>query len=171
MYGCVDRPSMVEQRKAEIRLHDSLELVQARADLANADRDVSRLEKLVDTCRGKFVFEKNPQYQTMGYWVLPSYGGNKERFTFFPEVEESGKMLLVYIDQQRRYSFIEVSLGHEDYDSLLPRGLSERQKKDVGECYVFAKAMKQLDDVQKHREKMKLKVRFYEKKINMKTKI
>ena len=35
--GCENRPSMVEQRKAEIRRNDSLELAQARLDWACAD--------------------------------------------------------------------------------------------------------------------------------------
>ena len=162
--ACEHRPSMVEQRKAEIRRNDSTELASAREELANAERDVSRFEQQVDACKRKFVFEKQEKYQTTGYWVLPAYKGSKERFTFFPEVEEGGKMLLVSIDKQRRYSFVEVNLDNEDYESLLPKGISVQQRKDVGECYAFAKTMQQLDERQKYREKMQLKIRFYEKK-------
>lgn len=164
LMGCEHRPSMLEQRKAEIRRNDSTELAQARVEQEKAERDVIRLSQLVDAYKKRFVFEKEAKYQTVGYWVLPAYKGSKERFSFFPEVEESGKLLLVSINQKREYSFTEVDLSNEDYESLLPKGLSAQQRKDVGECFVFAKTMQMLDDVQKYREKMQLKVRFYEEK-------
>ena len=112
-----------------------------------------------------FVFEKQEKYQTMGYWVLPAYKGSKERFTFFPEVEESGKMLLVNIDGKRRYTFTEVNLDSSDYQSLLPTGLSARQRDDVHRCFTFAKAMHDLDIARKTREKTLTKIRFFERKM------
>lgn len=164
--SCQERkPSMVEQRREEIRKNDSTELAQARADLEEAGREVSRLGNMVETFKDRFVFEKVEKYQTQGYWVLPAYKGSKEGFTFFPEVEESGKMLLVKIDKQRRYSFTEVNLDNEDYKAQLPKGLSKQQLTDVDECYAFAKTMKQLEETRQWQEKMTLKVRFYEEKI------
>jgi hypothetical protein len=112
----------------------------------------------------RMVFEKQERYQTMGYWVLPRYQGSKERFSFFPEVEESGKMLLVSINGRREYSFTEVDLSGSDYSALLPKGLSAEQRKDVDECYRFAKGMHDLDEARKHREKILLKIRFYQEK-------
>ena len=156
---------MVEQRREEIRKNDSTELAQARADLEEAGSEISRLEKLVETFKDRFVFEKVEKYQTQGYWVLPAYKGSKERFTFFPEVEESGKMLLVNIDKQRRYAFTEVNLDNEDYKAQLSKGLSRQQLTDVDECYAFAKTMKLLEETRQRQEKMTLKVRFYEEKI------
>ena len=156
---------MVEQRREEIRKNDSTELAQARADLEEAGSEISRLEKLVETFKAQFVFEKVEKYQTQGYWVLPAYKGSKERFTFFPEVEESGKMLLVNIDKQRRYAFTEVNLDNEDYKAQLSKGLSRQQLTDVDECYAFAKTMKLLEETRQRQEKMTLKVRFYEEKI------
>jgi hypothetical protein len=163
--GCNSRPSMVEQRREEIRRNDSTELAQARVAVEEAERNVKQLEIMVATLKEKFVHEKVEKYQTQGYWVLPAYKGSKERFTFFPEVEESGKMLLVSIDKQRRYSFTEIDLEGEDYATQLPQGLTRQQRQDVDDCYAFAKTMKTLDDMRKRREKMLLKVRFYEKKM------
>lgn len=164
LLACADRPSAVEQRKTEIRRQDSLELAQARADLAVADSVATFKAFELEDLKKRFVFEKQEKYQTTGYWVLPSYKGSKERFSFYPEVEEGGKLLLVSIDKQRQYSFTEVDLTAEDYTALLPKGLSDAQKKDVAKCYALAKAMHDLQETQKQQEKLRLKERFYTEK-------
>ena len=150
LLACADRPSAVEQRKTEIRRQDSLELAQTRADLAVADS--------VATFKAFELEDLKKQ------WVLPSYKGSKERFSFYPEVEEGGKLLLVSIDKQRQYSFTDVDLMAEDYTALLPKGLSDAQKKDVAKCYALAKAMHDLQETQKQQEKLRLKERFYTEK-------
>ena len=159
------KPSMVELRREEIRRNDSTELAQARTFREDADRDIQRLEMLEEALKGKFVFEKVERFQTQGYWVLPAYQGSKERFTFFPEVEESGKLLLVHIDRQRRYSFTEMNLDNQYYNTELLRGLSKQQLADVEECRALATTMKLLVEARQRQEKMALKVRFYEEKM------
>ena len=163
--ACEHRPSAVEQRKEDIRRGDSLELLQARTDLAVADSLATFQAFEVEDLKQRFVFEKEEKYQTMGNYVLPSYAGSKTRFSFFPEVEESGKLLLVSIDAKRQYSFAEVDLEAEDYTAQLPQGLSDAMKKDIAVCYTFAKAMHDLKASQEQREKLALKVKFYEKKL------
>ena len=65
------------------------------------------------------------------------------------------------------YEFLEApgAISGEDYSALLPKGLSAEQRKDVERCYTFAKAMHDLDEARKRREKILLKIRFYQKKI------
>lgn len=164
--GCENRPSLVEQRKAEIRRNDSLELAQARKELLESDSVVIFKAYELEDLKKQFVFEKQEKYQTTGYYVLPAYKGSKERFTFFPEVEEGGKLLLVSVDKWRQYSFKEVDLETDDYTTQLPLGLSDTQRKDVETCYAFAKVMYDLEEAQKRNEKLKLKVKFYEKKLS-----
>ena len=159
------KPSMVELRREEIRRNDSTELAQVRTFREDADRDIQRLEMLEEALNGKFVFEKVERFQTQGYWVLPAYQGSKERFTFFPEVEESGKLLLVHIDQQRRYTFTEMNLDSQYYNTELLKGLSKQQLADVEECRALATTMKLLVEARQRQEKMALKVRFYEEKM------
>lgn len=159
------KPSMVELRREEIRRNDSTELAQARTFREDADRDIQRLEMLEEALKEKFIFEKVEKYQTQGYWVLPAYKGSKERFTFFPEVEESGKLLLVHIDQQRRYTFTEMNLDSQYYNTELLKGLSKQQLADVEECRALATTMKLLVEARQRQEKMALKVRFYEEKM------
>ncbi len=164
--GCENRPSMVEQRKAEIRRNDSLELAQARLDWACADSVATFKEFELADLKKQFVFEKQEKYQTTGYYVLPAYKGSKERFSFFSEVEEGGKLLLVSIDKKRQYTFTEVDMEAEDYQAWLPSGLSEDQKKDVAKCYTLARIMHDLVAAKKQQEKLSLKVKFYEKKLS-----
>ncbi|MBR6036686.1 MAG: hypothetical protein IKP41_07020 [Bacteroidaceae bacterium] len=164
--ACQERKSTrTEERREEIRRNDSTELAQAEAELTRLDSVITFATLEVEDMKRGFVFEKVEKYQMMGYWVLPAYRGSKERFSFFPEVEESGKLLLVNIDGKRRYAFTEVDLEGEGYEGLLPKGVSAQQRKDVDECYRFAKAMHDLDAARKGREKVLMKIRFYQEKM------
>lgn len=163
--GCGSGLSRVEQRRMEIRQADSLELLQARDDLAAADSVVTFASLELDDMKQDFVFEKQEQYQTTGYFVLPAYAGNKSRFSFFPEVEEGGAFLLVSIDRQRHYTFHEINPDENDFASQLPQTLTDKQREDVARCHALAKAMRDVREAQKRQEKLRLKVRFYERKL------
>lgn len=166
LLACQERKTdRAEEFREAIHQKDSTELAQAQAELTELDSIITFSTLNVEDEKRHFVFEKQEKYQTMGYWVLPVYKGSKERFTFFPEVEESGKMLLVNIDGKRRYTFTEVNLDSSDYQSLLPTGLSARQRDDVHRCFTFAKAMHDLDIARKTREKTLTKIRFFERKM------
>ncbi len=166
LLACQERKTdRAEEFREAIHQKDSTELAQAQAELTKLDSIITFSTLNVEDEKRHFVFEKQEKYQTMGYWVLPAYKGSKERFTFFPEVEESGKMLLVNIDGKRRYTFTEVNLDSSDYQSLLPTGLSARQRDDVHRCFTFAKAMHDLDIARKTREKTLTKIRFFERKL------
>jgi hypothetical protein len=166
LLACQERKTdRAEEFREAIHQKDSTELAQAQAELTKLDSIITFSTQNVEDEKRHFVFEKQEKYQTMGYWVLPAYKGSKERFTFFPEVEESGKMLLVNIDGKRRYTFTEVNLDSSDYQSLLPTGLSARQRDDVHRCFTFAKAMHDLDIARKTREKTLTKIRFFERKM------
>ncbi len=166
LLACQERKTdRAEEFREAIHQKDSTELAQAQAELTKLDSIITFSTLNVEDEKRHFVFEKQEKYQTMGYWVLPAYKGSKERFTFFPEVEESGKMLLVNIDGKRRYTFTEVNLDSSDYQSLLPTGLSARQRDDVHRCFTFAKAMHELDIARKTREKTLTKIRFFERKM------
>jgi hypothetical protein len=166
LLACQERKTdRAEEFREAIHQKDSTELAQAQAELTKLDSIITFSTLNVEDEKRHFVFEKQEKYQTMGYWVLPAYKGSKERFTFFPEVEESGKMLLVNIDGKRRYTYTEVNLDSSDYQSLLPTGLSARQRDDVHRCFTFAKAMHDLDIARKTREKTLTKIRFFERKM------
>lgn len=162
--ACDQQPSRVEQRKEEIRQRDSLELASAKADLQRADSVIAFKEFELDDLKKSFVFEKQDKYQTMGNYVLPQHSGSKNRLSFFPEVEESGKLLFVSIDRQRRYSFVEVNVTEADYANLLPKGISQKDKEAVKKCAELATMMQDLKIAKEKKEKARMKIKFYEKK-------
>lgn len=162
--ACDQQPSRVEQRKEEIRQRDSLELASAKADLQRADSVIAFKEFELDDLKKSFVFEKQDKYQTMGNYVLPQHSGSKNSLSFFPEVEESGKLLFVSIDRQRRYSFVEVKVTEADYVNLLPKGLSQKDKEAVKKCVELATMMQDLKTAKEKKEKACMKIKFYEKK-------
>lgn len=162
--ACDQQPSRVEQRKEEIRQRDSLELASAKADLQRADSVIAFKEFELDDLKKSFVFEKQDKYQTMGNYVLPQHSGSKNRLSFFPEVEESGKLLFVSIDRQRRYSFVEVNVTEADYANLLPKGISQKDKEAVKKCAELATMMQDLKKAKEKKEKARMKIKFYEKK-------
>lgn len=162
--SCSSGPSKVELRKQEMRQRDSLEVVQAKAELRAADSIATFKEFELEELKSQFVLEKQEKYQTVGYYVLPEYKGDKSRFTFFPEVEENGKMLLVNIDKKRQYKFTEVNLDNNELESKLPSNLSAKVRADVDKCMSLARTMKELSDARTAKEKMELKIRFYETK-------
>lgn len=162
--GCKERPSAVESRKAEIRQQDSLALAQARVALAEADSLVTFRTFELDDLKTKFVLEKQEKYQTVGFYVLPAHAGSKERLTGFPEVEEGGQLLWVAIDRKRQYAFTELSLEAKERAAQLPAGLTAAQLAEVEQCAALAQAMADVQEVEKRREKLKVKVRFYEEK-------
>ena len=164
--SCQDRRTdRAEEYRRQIHLNDSTQLAQATADLTHLDSTITYTTLDVEDMKRHFIFEKQPRYQTTGYWVLPTYQGSKEPFTFFPEVEEGGKLLLVSIDKQRRYTFTEINLDTPDYQSQLPAGLTPTQLDHIRQTHTLAKAMHDLDQARRQREKTLLKIRFYEKKL------
>lgn len=162
--ACDQQPSRVEQRKEEIRQRNSLELASAKADLQRADSVITFKEFELDDLKKSFVFEKQDKYQTMGNYVLPQHSGSKNNLSFFPEVEESGKLLFVSIDRQRRYSFVEVNVTEADYVNLLPKGISQKDKEAVKKCVELATMMQDLKKAKEKKEKARMKIKFYEKK-------
>lgn len=162
--SCNSEPSKVELRKMEMLKRDSLEVAQAKIDMRAADSIATFKGFELEEMMSGFVLEKQEKYQTVGYYVLPAYKGDKSRFSFFPEVEENGKMLLVSIDKKRQYTFTEVDLEKNDLAAKLPADISPAVRADVDKCMSLALAMKELSDAKKMKEKMELKIKFYEKK-------
>lgn len=163
--ACDQQPSRVDQRKEEIRKRDSLELASAQTDLQHADSVIAFKEFELEDLKKSFVFEKQEKYQTMGNYVLPQHSGSKTQLTFFPEVEESGKLLFVCIDRQRKYSFIEVDItADSDIENLLPKGVSQKDREAVRKCVELATLMSDLKVAKEKKEKAGMKIKFYEKK-------
>ncbi len=159
-------PKEFDVRLEAMAFADSVELIEAKKGVVAADSMLTFKEFELADMKSLFVLEKNEKYQSQGFYVLPKYAGNKTKFSFFPEVEESGKMLLVAIDSNRKYLFTEVPVAADGYESILKQfAVSEETKKDVAECYKLAVAFKEYSDAKELKEKLDLKIRFFEKKL------
>ncbi len=168
---CIDSlrvcyPREFDARREALAFEDTLNLYQAKHELAIADSVSTFAELELADLQSKFVLEKNEKYQSEGFYVLPKYAGNKSRFDFFPEVEESGKMLLVSVDKQRKYTFTDVAVNEEEFDEKnIQISIPSNALQDVKECYRLALAFSRSHDALESKEKQNLKVRFFEKKI------
>ena len=80
--SCSNEPSKVDVRKAEIRAHDSIEIIDARKAKSVADSIIAFKEFEVEDLKKEFVFEKKPEYQTLGYYVLQGMQAISRNTTF-----------------------------------------------------------------------------------------
>lgn len=156
-------PNEIEVRRQALSFVDSLELSEAKEELSVADSIKTFKSFEVEDLKNEFVFEKNEKYQTQGYYVPKKFAGSKSGLSSFYEVEESGKLLEVTIDKQRKYTFEEISI--DQYVDSSGDGIVACDDPVLMSCLRLSKAMKELSDITQYKEKMALKIRFYEKKI------
>lgn len=160
-------PKEFDVRRAALSFSDSIELAEAKDSLQVADSLEIFTSFQLDDMKQQFVLEKNEKYQSVGYYVVPAHAGNKSKLTFYPEVDETGKFLLVDIDANRKYTFTEVDISANDSISLdnLYKRAPEGQRESIKQCERLASAFLMHKQAKELKEKMHLKVRFFEKKI------
>lgn len=161
-------PKEVEVRRKALAFSDSLELAESENLLQQADSIETFRKFELEDCKRAFVFEKQEKYQSQGYFVLPKHAGNKTNLSFFPEVEESGKLLFVTIDSKRHYAFHEVPMntnGYRDYSAV---ELTKEQTIDANHCYELAYYFLQYNHSKEVKEELERKVKFYKLKIENK---
>lgn len=160
-------PREFDARRAAILIADSVELEEAKDSLLMADREECFRTQQLEEAKKHFVFEKQERYQSVGYYVLPQHAGSKANLTSFPEVDETGKLLLVSIDKNRRYSFSEVYLEESDEVILdeLTKTSFEGQRAGIDACKRLSACFLMLEKAKRLKEKLTLKIRFYEKKL------
>lgn len=161
-------PKEVEVRRKALAFSDTLELAEAESLLKVADSVEVFKQMELEDLKQNFVLEKQEKYQSQGYYVLPKHAGNKTNLSFFPEVEESGKLLLVTIDKQRRYTFHEVQIdadGNRDYSAV---EMSDEQVRDANLCYELAYNIQLYTNSEEQKEELERKVKFYKLKIENK---
>lgn len=164
-------PREFDARRAALAFSDTIELEQAKCDLKVADSIFTFKEFELADMKKQFVLEKQPKYQTKGYYVTPDYAGDKSSYSFFPEVEETGALLLVSVNRSVKidYSFTEVEIDLSS-DVIPPaqvsRSLTNKEQSAYEKCYRFARSMKEHKEAKEAKEKYDMKVRFFERKIN-----
>lgn len=160
-------PREFDVRKAAILVADSIELAEATDSLQMAESQETFCAQQLEETKKHFVFEKQERYQSVGYYVLPHHAGSKSNLSSFPEVDETGKVFLVSIDKNRRYSYTEVHI--DESDAALLDGISnttpKEQRTGIDACKHLSACFMMLKNAKRQKEKLTLKVRFYEKKL------
>ena len=89
-----NKPSRVEQYKAEKHIKDSIGLFEQERTLTYYQSQLENLMPVADSLIALFKYEKNDKYQDHGYYVLSR---NELRLL----VRDDGKDLLIYRDGKR----------------------------------------------------------------------
>ncbi|MBO4664747.1 MAG: hypothetical protein J5663_10110 [Bacteroidaceae bacterium] len=173
------RAREIAERREALANADAEKLEDARAVLHWADSVKSFLEFDVQAMKDTLVvLEKNEKYQDKGFYVLKKHAGDKSGLKFFVEVEEEGKVLLVKIDENRKWTFSEVELtkvpareflSGELVRHFIGRDLTDEELADAEQILGFADKMNRLRDAEAAIKKNKMKIEFYEKKISKKS--
>ena len=93
MMAC-NKPSRVEQYKADKHKSDSIHLVEQTTSLAYYQAQLEQLMPVADSLLPFFAYEKNEKYQDHGYYVVK--GGSLRIL-----VRDDGQDLLVYKEGKR----------------------------------------------------------------------
>ena len=145
MASC-NRPSRVEQYRAEKHQRDSVALVEQQRSLAFYQSQLEELLPVADSLLPLFKYEKNEKYQDKGYYVATTRNGVRIL------VRDDGQALLLYKEGKR--------LSEEEADRLTGDGLI------VYECAEHLQVvMKDIKELEKRINRTSLEVQKYEKRL------
>lgn len=98
--GC-NKPSKVEQFRAEKHLRDSSALVEQQRSLAFYEEQMEALTHQADSLLPLFSYEKNEKYQDNGYYVVKIERLNQKVYDLRVMVRDDGAEMLVYRSGKR----------------------------------------------------------------------
>ena len=98
--GC-NKPSKVEQFRAEKHLRDSSALVEQQRSLAFYEEQMEALTLQADSLLPLFSYEKNEKYQDNGYYVVKIERLNQKVYDLRVMVRDDGAEMLVYRSGKR----------------------------------------------------------------------
>ncbi len=166
-----ERSREIEEKKKKIAMFNAEELEKAKHDFYVADSLSEFYGFELEDLKQAFVLEKNEQFQSKGFWVLSDYAGDKRSLDFFPEVEEEGQMLLVSINDKRKWRFMKISHKESDFlssdsvKSFIGRSLSDEEADKVYRTYSLSEMICNHNDAVASAKKNKLKIEYYEKRV------
>jgi len=100
LMGC-NRPSRVEQYRAEKHLQDSIHLIEQQRTLAYYQTQLDSLMPTADSLLALFRYEKNDRYQDHGYYVVNPQKLKIYNYDLRVMVRDDGQDLLVYRNGKR----------------------------------------------------------------------
>ena len=120
--GC-NKPSRVEQHKAEKHLRDSVALAEQERSLAYYQGQLEQLLPKADSLISYFKYERNEKYQDHGFYVLN--GRNGLRIL----VRDDGKDLLLYKEGKRIAQTDDPSLERAKHLQIIISDVKECEKR------------------------------------------
>ena len=120
--GC-NKPSRVEQYKAEKHVRDSVALAEQERSLAYYQSQLDVLLSQADSLLAYFQYERNEKYQDHGYYVLN--GRNGLRIL----VRDDGKDLLLYREGRRIQQTDDPSLERAQHLQIVISDVKECEKR------------------------------------------
>ena len=120
--GC-NKPSRVEQYKAEKHVRDSVALAEQERSLAYYQSQLDVLLPQADSLLAYFQYERNEKYQDHGYYVLN--GRNGLRIL----VRDDGKDLLLYREGKRIQQTDDPSLERAQHLQIVISDVKECEKR------------------------------------------
>ena len=122
MVSC-NRPSRVEQYRAEKHAQDSVRLEEQVRSLAYYQTQLDSLMPQADSLIALFKYERNEKYQDHGYYV--TNGRNGLRIL----VRDDGKNLLLYKDGKRVESSNDEMMARAEHLQIVIRDINELEKR------------------------------------------
>ena len=120
--GC-NKPSRVEQHKAEKHIQDSICLKEQVRSLAYYESELERLMPVADSLIALFKYEKNDKYQDHGNYVVT--GKNGLRIL----VRDDGKEILLYQNGKRIESTDDPKLDQAQHLQIVISDIKELEKR------------------------------------------
>lgn len=118
-----NRPSRVEQHKAEKRVQDSIRLEEQVRSLAYYEGELERLMPVADSLIALCKYEKNDKYQDHGNYVVT--GKNGLRIL----VRDDGKEILLYRNGKRISSTDDPKLEQAQHLQIVISDIKELEKR------------------------------------------
>ena len=154
-WGC-NKPSRVEQYKAEKHVQDSVRLVEQERSLAYYESELERLMPVADSLLQYFSYEKNDKYQDHGNYVVKGerleVRGERLRIL----VRDDGKEILVYKEGKR--------LTNERVNELRNEG-NERVREALTRAEELQVTISDIKELEKRIARTSLEIQKYQKRL------
>ena len=138
--GC-NRPSRVEQYRAEKHIQDSVRLEEQVRSLTFYEAQLDALMPQADSLIALFKYERNEKYQDHGYYV--TNGRNGLRIL----VRDDGKDILLYKDGKRISETNDDKMVQAEHLQIVIRDIKELELRIRKTSLEIQKYQKRLDNV------------------------
>ena len=155
VFAACNRPSRVEQYRAEKHKKDSVALFEQQRSLAYYQSQLDALMPVADSLLALFLYEKNDKYQDHGYYIVRTEKLRTRVYDYRVMVRDDGADLLVYRDGKR-----------QNYPDMNLKGGA---KEAVGRAEHLQIVIKDIRELEKRIRKTSLEVQKYEKRLEKDT--